>query len=198
MAVEEHGHAVTASVARNLRWLRGQRGWSLDVLAKRSRVSKGGLVQIEQGQSNPSLNTLIRLSDAFGITLAELIGDGAREEVRITAREDAVVLWKDDRGSMAELLLGLDRQEHVELWRWRLAPGVARPSDAHLQGTREMIHVLSGEVTVDVRGERRRIGEGDAILFPGDGDHTYRNDGAEPARFEMVVIMPGTRPEPGA
>ncbi|HEX4215970.1 MAG TPA: XRE family transcriptional regulator [Candidatus Dormibacteraeota bacterium] len=196
--MEEHGHTVTESVARNLRWLRTQRGWSLDVLARRSRVSKGGLVQIEQGQSNPSLNTLIRLSDAFGITLAELIGDGAREEVRITSRDDAIVLWKDDRGSLAELLLGLDRQQHVELWRWRLAPGVARPSDAHLQGTREMIHVLSGEVTVEVSGERRRLAEGDAILFPGDGDHTYRNDGAETARFEMVVIMPGTRPEPGA
>src|SRR5260370_6464081 len=58
---------ITAAVARTLQALRADRGWSLDQLAARSGVSKGVLVALEQGRSNPNLATLARIGDAFGV-----------------------------------------------------------------------------------------------------------------------------------
>jgi transcriptional regulator with XRE-family HTH domain len=190
-AVEDAG-GVGGAVARNLRRLRADRGWSLDVLAKRSGVSKGVLVQIEQGQGNPSLTTLVRLSDSFGITLAQLVEGRHRPEVNVVRAGAATVLWSDDTGSRGELLLGLDRDEHVELWRWTLHPGSGHRSESHLAGTREMIHVTAGELTLEVAGQTHVIGPGDAVHYPSDRGHTYRNEGPTPCHFQMVVIMPSS------
>src|SRR5579884_4172336 len=162
--------AVRAAVAQKLRTLRAGRGWSLDVLARRSGVSKGMLVQVEQGTSNPSLATLVRLADAFGISVTELVDDGA--------------------GSRAEFLVGYDRGEHVELWRWELAPGASYRSHAHLSGTREIVHLTAGRMVLVVAGERHELHPGDSVLYPGDRDHTLHNPGGDPAHLTMVVIAP--------
>jgi len=64
---------ITGAVARTLQALRTERGWSLDQLVVRSGVSKGVLVALEQGRSNPSLGTLARISDAFGVPVTRLV-----------------------------------------------------------------------------------------------------------------------------
>jgi transcriptional regulator with XRE-family HTH domain len=189
------GNAVSEAVARNVHEMRTLRGWSLDLLARRSGVSKGLLVQIEQGHGNPSLITMVRLSDAFGITVAQLIQGDRPSEVKLVREGEAVVLWSDERGSKAELLLGLDRREHVELWRWLLMPGASQGSEAHLRGTQEMISVTAGELTLEVGDETHRLGIGDSVLYPSDRDHSYRNEGSIPVRFQMVVIMPAASDE---
>ena len=62
--------AGTDSIARaiggRVRQGRGSRGWTLDQLAERSGVSRRMLVSIEQGSANPSITTLLRISDALG------------------------------------------------------------------------------------------------------------------------------------
>src|SRR6478752_643005 len=67
---------ITAAVARTLQALRADRGWSLDQLAARSGVSKGVLVALEQGRSNPNLATLARIGDAFGVPVPLLVALG--------------------------------------------------------------------------------------------------------------------------
>jgi ribosome-binding protein aMBF1 (putative translation factor) len=49
---------LTSTIARVLQSFRSERGWSLDQLVLRSGVSKGVLVALEQGRSNPNLATL--------------------------------------------------------------------------------------------------------------------------------------------
>ncbi len=65
--------ATISTVARNVRALRTEQAWTLDELAGRSGVSKGMLVQIEQNRTNPSIGTLCRIAEAFGVSLASLV-----------------------------------------------------------------------------------------------------------------------------
>src|ERR1700759_1253210 len=83
--------AVTA-VAQHVRALRQARGWSLDELSGRSGVSKGMVVQIEAARTNPSLGTLTRVADAFGVTIARLLEPAAERVVRLTGLQDAPML----------------------------------------------------------------------------------------------------------
>ena len=78
------GTDLTAVLARTLQALRAERGWSLDQLAARSGVSKGVLVSLEQGRSNPNLATLARIGDAFGLPVTRLIDPPSEPAVRIT------------------------------------------------------------------------------------------------------------------
>ena len=67
--------AVMAGVARTVRALRRSRGLSADQLAARAGVSKGSLVALENAAGNPNLATLVRLADALGVPVTQLIGE---------------------------------------------------------------------------------------------------------------------------
>src|SRR5439155_10394975 len=94
--------------------------WSLDELSGRSGVSKGMVVQIEAARTNPSVGTLSRLSDAFGVSIARLLEPAAEQIVRITPADRAPTLWQGGHGGFGRLLAGVNS---VEVWEWRLQPG---------------------------------------------------------------------------
>lgn len=184
--------ALTAAVAGHVRALRTARGWSLDELAGRSGVSKGMLVQIEAARTNPSVGTLVRIADAFGVTIARLLEPAEERTVRISDAESAPQLWRGDEGGFGRLLRGMNDPSFVELWEWRFAPGERHTSENHMPGTREVLHVIEGTLTLTVDGVDHEVATGQTIDFLADRAHTYRNDGSTHVRLVMVAIVPNT------
>src|SRR5262249_51899158 len=72
----EDQELITQAIASNVRAQRAHRGLTLDALAARSGVSRGMLVQVEQGRTNPSVSTLTRIASALGVTVARLVEVG--------------------------------------------------------------------------------------------------------------------------
>jgi transcriptional regulator with XRE-family HTH domain len=182
--------ALTAAVAGHVRALRTSRGWSLDELAGRSGVSKGMVVQIEGARTNPSVGTLARIADAFGVTVARLLEPAEDRTVHISSADNAPRLWRGDAGGFGRLLRGLNSPSFTELWEWIFASGDRHGSAEHAPGTREMLHVLAGVLTTTVDGVDHVVRTGETIDLLADRPHGYRNDGTEPARIVMVVVMP--------
>jgi transcriptional regulator with XRE-family HTH domain len=183
--------AVSAAVARHVRALRQARNWSLDELAGRSGVSKGMVVQIEGERTNPSIGTLCRLAEAFGVNVAALIEAPAEPVARVIGADDPPVLWRGAAGGTGRLLSGVGSgAAEVELWEWRMAPGEDLRSGDHSSGTREVLHVRSGEMVVTVDAVDHRVAAGETMEFFADRPHGYRNDGPEPAVATMVVVTP--------
>lgn len=189
---------VAAAVARNVRRLRTERAWTLDVLASRSGVSKGMLIQVEQARTNPSLGTLCRIAEAIGVSLARLVELDEAPAVRVVTADQAAVLWRSAAGSAASLLVGSDRSEHLELWDWSLAAGDVHRTDPHSPGTQELLHVTAGVLGLEVDGRLHRVEAGGAAAFQADRPHAYRNDGAVPVRLTMAVVQPQSDLDPGA
>jgi transcriptional regulator with XRE-family HTH domain len=182
--------ALTTAVAHQVRSLRIGRGWSLEELAGRSGVSKGMVVQIEGARTNPSVGTLCRLADAFGVTVARLLEVADVRAVRLAPLSSAPILWRGPGGGLARLLGGLNEPNFVELWEWILEPGDHHTSYDHAASTRELLHVLDGEVTITIDGTDHVARTGDTMDFAADRPHGYRNDGDSAARIVMVVVMP--------
>jgi transcriptional regulator with XRE-family HTH domain len=181
---------ITTAVARTLQALRADRGWSLDQLAARSGVSKGVLVALEQGRSNPNLATLARISDAFGVPVTQLVEVGGEPAVRISSPDASRVLWRGPSGGTGVIIGATDPPWAVELWRWEVMPGEAFGGDAHAPATREMASVEAGSLTLTVAGERHTVHAGQCARFPASRPHRYSNEGSEPVRFTMVVVIP--------
>ena len=179
---------ITIAVARTLQALRADRGWSLDQLAARSGVSKGVLVALEQGRSNPNLATLARIGDAFGVPVTLLVDMSGEPAVRISSPDASRVLWRGPAGGTGTIIAATDPPWAVELWRWEVMPGEAFGGDAHAPATREMAAVESGSLTLTVAGERHTVGAGQCARFPASRPHRYGNEGKEPVRFTMVVV----------
>jgi transcriptional regulator with XRE-family HTH domain len=181
---------ITGALARTMQSLRAERGWSLDQLAARSGVSKGVLVALEQGRSNPNLGTLARISDAFGVPVTRLVDVGGDSAVRITGPDQARVLWRGPSGGTGTILAATEAPWAAELWRWRLHPGEEFGGDAHTPATREMAWVEEGTLTLTVAGAVHRLSAGECVRFPGGLPHAYRNEGPEPVSLTMIVVVP--------
>jgi transcriptional regulator with XRE-family HTH domain len=181
---------ITTAVARTLKALRADRGWSLDQLAARSGVSKGVLVALEQGRSNPNLTTLARIGDAFGVPVTQLVDVGGEPAVRISGPDAARVLWRGPSGGTGTILGATDPPWAVELWRWEVMPGEQFGGDPHAPATREMVWVQTGRLTLTVGGEHLTVGPGQSARFPASRPHRYSNEGQEPVELIMVVLVP--------
>jgi transcriptional regulator with XRE-family HTH domain len=182
--------ATADAVARNTRRLRTAKGWSLDQLAARSGVSKGMLVHLEQARTNPSLGTLCKVAETLGVSLAGLVELHEAPIVQVVPPGETVRLWSGAEGSAGDLLAGSDERDHVELWHWSIAAGDGLGSDAHMDGTRELLHVLEGTLTLEVDGEAHVVPPGGAAIFHADKPHSYRNEHKRTVRFVMVVLTP--------
>jgi transcriptional regulator with XRE-family HTH domain len=176
-------------VAVEVRRRRQLRGWTLDVAAVRLGVSRRLLAQVEAGQANPSLSTLLSIAEGFDISLVELLAGGDKPAITVQAdNASAPVLWTGDHGGEGRLLVGSDP---LELWQWTLAPGDERVSDAHRPNAREVLLVTAGAVTLVVgSSEPVVVKRNQSALFRADEPHVYRNDGRVPAAFVLAVHEP--------
>jgi transcriptional regulator with XRE-family HTH domain len=183
---------VNELIGERVRHHRTARGWTLDELADRSGVSRRMLVTIEHGEGNPSIATLLRVSDALGVGLPVLVDVERPRTLTVTAAGQAPVLWRGEDGGQALLVAGTEPPDVVELWDWTLRPGEAHTSEAHSTGTRELLLVLEGRVDLRVADRTERLGSGDSAAFAGDVAHGYSTpaDAATPARFALTVFQP--------
>jgi len=183
--------SVTRAIGGRVRQGRSGRGWTLDQLAGRSGVSRRMLVSIEQGSANPSIATLLRISDALGIGLPALVDMDRPSRLRVTRAGAAPVLWRGALGGRAALVAGTEPPDVTELWDWTLGPGESHSSEAHAAGTRELLPVLDGRLELKVGPHAEVLAAGDSASFAGDLAHEYVNAGsAQAARFALTVSEP--------
>jgi transcriptional regulator with XRE-family HTH domain len=182
-----------SSVGVTVKQLRQQRGDSLDRLAVKAGVSKGALVALERGGTNPTLATLVRLADALDVSVSSLLEQTPSPRVQVANLTDAPQLWTSPAGSWARLLLTTAPPTPTEIWCWRLQPGDTYPSDPHPGGITESVSVLSGTLHLSVGNVERTLAAGTTAAYPGNLDHAYTAIGKRACQFLMSVhLIPAT------
>ena len=179
------------AIGARVRQMRQSRRWTLDQLAEVAGVSRRMVVNVEQGAANPSVGTLLRISDALGVGLPSLVEQPQPKPVKVTRHGDGAVLWSGESGGCGVLVAGTEPPDVVELWDWTLGAGDAHVSEAHTVGTRELVQVQQGSITVEVGDQSVTLDAGDAVSFPGDVAHSYANPSTQQARFSLAVFEPG-------
>jgi transcriptional regulator with XRE-family HTH domain len=184
--------ALNTAVANRIAMLRKQCGLTFDALALRSGVSKGTLVQIEQDRANPNISTLCRLAAALGVSVADLVAptNEAHSFISVIAARAARKLWKSGKGSSAVLLAGTKGADMLEVWQWVLKAGDRYDAPRHGRGTRELIHVVDGNLLVEVDGQTSVVAAGATAIAQTDRPHAYINPGKSNVSFYMTVHEP--------
>jgi transcriptional regulator with XRE-family HTH domain len=70
---------ILRQLAVRIKMLREARGWTQEQLAERAAIQRSYLGDLELGRRNPSVRTLVKVSNAFGIDVSELL-EGSRKE----------------------------------------------------------------------------------------------------------------------
>jgi len=179
---------ITLKIAARVRGERTARRWSLDDLAERSQVSKAMISKIERAESSPTAALLGRLSGAYGITLSALLAD-TQEERRGPVRRADQPVWRDPATGYVRRQVSASRQVPIELTEVDLPAGasVSFPASSYAFIS-QVVWVLAGRLSFVEEGVAHDIGPGDSYELGAPVDRTFRNDGAEPCRYLVVVL----------
>jgi DNA-binding XRE family transcriptional regulator len=184
---QEEYNRVAVTIAQAVHRLRTERSWTLDELAARSGISRRLIVQMEQAQANPSIGTLLRLADAFEVTLSELLPEQPAATVGVRPAGETLQLWDGPRGGSCILLVS---HGPIELWSWTLKPGEVYESKPHRPQSFELLSVTAGILHLDLGRETISLSAGDSAWFDAATTHAYRNPTRSTTRFIMVFSTP--------
>jgi transcriptional regulator with XRE-family HTH domain len=183
-------------LSARLRARRRDQSLSLDRLAALADVSKGMLVQIENGDANPSIATLCKVAAALRVSVADLVQVTEQHPAEVMPAAAPRLLWRGPKGGTATMLVGSSGPDMLELWSWELRPGERYEAAAHPAGTEELIHVTHGRLALAFGDISYVIKPGGSVAAHTDRPHAYACDGRTPVRFTMVVAEPSA-PRPG-
>jgi XRE family transcriptional regulator, regulator of sulfur utilization len=179
--------AASAHLARNLVSLRHTRALTQGALAKAAQVPRSTVATLESGLGNPSLMVLVKVAQALGVPIDELLAS-PRAMVRRWRAAEVAQRSKGRGVSIRELVPEPVPDEMMEVMDF--APGGLMGGTPHLPGTREFFTCLDGRVNLMVAGEKYELREGDVLAFPGNLPHSYQNaDALKAARGVSVVVL---------
>src|SRR5215207_5707957 len=116
--------SINRHLGARVKDLRKARGWSLDALANASGVSRSMLSQIEREQANPTLAVTLRIAQAFGMTLGDLLEvPGVSSAVNVIRANDHAFHYRSDKACRVRTLSPLNLEKDVEFYEVQLQPG---------------------------------------------------------------------------
>ena len=156
-------------LGERVRGLRRERGWTLELLAERSGVSRAMISKLERGEKNPTLVVAAKVAEGLGVSLSRLVGLEESREVVVVPRERRMI--------MRDPVTGFERQ-------------LLSPSFGGLEFIRNV--VPEGSTSGEFGGEEYVLEEGDAVYFEADFAHRFDNAGEGECSY-YLVIDPGSR-----
>lgn len=161
-----------ALVARNVRWFRQERAVSLGELARRSGLSKQTLSKIEQGEGNPTVETLSLLGAALDVPVRRLLTEWGTP-VFVQRQHEGE--WVDGDGWSERLLDEVYGSGYVRTLVLRLERSKKEPKviDPHPSGTLHHLYVITGKLRTGPLSEPVDLAAGDFVRFPGDIPHRH-------------------------
>ncbi len=188
--IDEKAHAFSGQLGRTIQRLRRTYNLSLSELAEQSGVAKSIISQIERNETNPTLATIWRLSQALDVSIDRFLAATEEEPfIEKLARGDTPEIVSEDGRVRLSIIGWIKTVEWLQWYDVVAEPGGVLDSDAHQRGSIESLSVHEGTFEVDVAGKVETVGAGETLRYRCDQAHTVRNVGRTPARATMVVIL---------
>ena len=187
------------SLGAKIRQHRKNQGLTLTELAEQCDISPSFLSQIERDQANPSVATLHRITDEFGLTLGKFFEEpDQRNDYHQSSEALAQVVRADQRkiliyprSGIRNELLSPDLQRAIQMMRVVIPPGADTGDIPLVHEGEECGFVLQGQVEIWVGDEERYIlGPGDAIYQDSTVPHRSRNIGDTDAVIVTAITPP--------
>ena len=184
--------ALTEKLGQTILRLRTADRMSLGDLSESSGVAKSMISQIEKNETNPSLATLSRLSQALGTSVEAMVSQGGSDGsalVEKTEIQDTPLLKSTDGLCELRIIGSIDTVQWVQWYDFQAQSGGVLESSPHPDGSVENLTILQGEVLVEVEDESWIAKAGETLRYRADRPHKITNTGTKPAHATMVNIL---------
>ena len=193
--------ALLTTISVNLKRLRTRQGHSLERLAKLAGVSRAMLSQIETGKSVPTISLLLKVANALGVPIANLlVAPASRATVVLPKARSRIVSISNGRFT-SRALFPSDGNRRAEFYEIRLTGQHREVAEPQPSGTKENVIVVDGRIELSVGNDQPVVlPQGDAAFFHADVPRIYRNLEAKEAVLYVVMtyVEPIGQPSPYA
>jgi XRE family transcriptional regulator, regulator of sulfur utilization len=190
-------HVLSGQLGKTIQRLRKAYNLSLSELAEQSGVAKSIISQIERNETNPTLATIWRLSQALDVSIERVLATADDEPfIEKLSRPDTPILFSED-GKMRLAIIGwINTVEWLQWYDVTSEAGGVLESDAHQRGSVECLSVIEGEFEVEAGGAVQRARSGETLRYRSDRPHRVRCVGEGQGRATMVCILKAAVMEP--
>ncbi len=182
--------AVSGQLGKTVQRLRKAYNLSLSELSDNSGVAKSIISQIERNETNPTLATIWRLSQALDVSIDRFLQAADDEPfLEKSSRADTPVLTSDDGLCTLTIIGWIKTVEWLQWYDFRAEPGGLLESDPHQRGSVECLSVIEGELEVSVGGALEHVAAGETLRYRCDRTHHIRNASRGPAHATLVCML---------
>ena len=174
-------------LGQRIRSERVSRGYSLDLLAERSGVSRSMLSAVERGAKAPTVLVLDRIAAGLDLSLERLV-EPARQARVIVLRSAEQQVVRDPSGWERRIVSPRLPASELELLRMTIPPGGHVDQFApHAPGAREYVVVERGALLLTLDGTPHLLHAGDSVHYDADCDHGFANPADTPCVYYLAM-----------
>lgn len=171
-------------IAQNLKKIREERNLSQGQLAEMAGLSKVVISQIEKGDSNPTINTIWKLTGALNLPYTSLLEPNSQKTLHVK-RKDVSQLDEDKYHVLSYYPKSAER--NFEVYQVVMENGCDHLSIGHSSRSYEYLMLTEGKISVVVGEKEYVLEEDDGLFFDAFVPHRYINREGKTAKMVMIV-----------
>ena len=181
--------SIDHKIAQRLKQLRGERGWSLDALSQRSKVSRASLSRLENAEVSPTANMLGKLCAAYGLPMSRLM-QMVEDRFAPMIRTGEQSVWTDpETGFKRRSVSPPARSLAGEVLECTLAPGTRITYDAPPRpGQEHHLLLIEGRLELTIDGRTHDLRPGDCLRYQLFGPSMFVTPDGSPAEYFLFLV----------
>lgn len=188
--LDNGAHVLSGQLGKTVQRLRKAYNLSLSELAEQSGVAKSIISQIERNETNPTLATIWRISQALDVSIDRVLAAEDDDPfLTKTTKADTPILLSED-GKMKLAIIGwLKTVEWLQVYDVVAEVDACLESEPHQRGSIEQLTVIEGTFEIEVSGEKQTVSAGETSRYRCDRPHIVRCTSEQGGRAMMVCIL---------
>lgn len=176
------------NVGAKIRAIRSEKNMTLKELSNVTNLSLSLISMIERGEANPSIGSLVAISDALQVSVGELFDDKQSENFQPVVRKHEQAVVQESKGVTRRILV-LDNKNKIQMSENTYEPGTASAETTTRHRGMEFGVLIEGSLNIQIEDEVYTMECGDAIYFESHHPHRFINDTKKKARTIWVNIF---------
>jgi transcriptional regulator with XRE-family HTH domain len=187
----EWNEMVKKLIGRKLKSSRLKRDKTIQELAEFSKVSANMISRIERGLTIPSVEILMKLADALGLSLSYFVEEAEKGNNVIFTPEGQgePIFFFEDKHQITSLTKGL-RDPGFSVFVDTLEPYCDSGEGGMVHTGEEFAMVLEGMLDFIIDDQEYHLEKGDSISFKASLPHSWKNVDNKQARILWIVSPP--------
>jgi transcriptional regulator with XRE-family HTH domain len=181
---------VKKLIGKKLKSTRLKNDMTIQDLAERSHVSSNMISRIERGLTIPSVEILMKLADAFGMSINFFVEEAEKGMTVVHTRKGKgePIFFFEDKHQITSLTQGL-RDPTFTVFYDTLEEGCSSGDGVMVHNGEEFALVVKGQVEFFIEGDCFLLEEGDSLTFKASLPHRWHNRHAGQT-IVMWVVSP--------